>query len=92
MRYNNPEVDALFDKYPTVDEAGQVDIIKAISARMIADVPFIPTTESVDWYQYNTSDLDGWPTKENAYAQPAPWNVPDNEQVLLNLFSKSAQS
>jgi len=58
---------------------------------MISDVPFIPTTESVDWYQYNTTDLQGWPTKDDAYAQPAPWNYPDDEQVLLHLYSKSAQ-
>ena len=91
MRYNNPAVDALFDQYATTDDAGQVSIIKQISAAMIKDVPFIPTTESVDWYQYNTSDLQGWPTQQDPYAQPAPWNVPDNEQVLLNLYSKAAQ-
>lgn len=91
IRYRNPEVDALFDKYASADEAGQVEIIKSIEAAMLRDVPFIPTTESVDWYQYNTTDLEGWPTQDNPYAQPAPWNVPDNEQVLLNLYSKSAQ-
>ncbi|MEP7055046.1 MAG: ABC transporter substrate-binding protein [Actinomycetota bacterium] len=91
MRYINPEVDKLFDSYATADNAGQVDIIKAISAAMIRDVPFIPTTESVDWYQYNTSDIEGWPTKDNAYAQPAPFNTPDVEQVLLSLYSKKAQ-
>jgi peptide/nickel transport system substrate-binding protein len=90
-RYNNPAVDKLFDDYATADDATQVSIIKQISGHMISDVPFIPTTESVDWYQYNTTDLQGWPTKDNAYAQPAPWNFPDNEQVLLNLWSKSAQ-
>jgi peptide/nickel transport system substrate-binding protein len=91
-RYLKPEVDKLFDQYASAAPDTQVKLIKQISGYMIKDVPIIPTTESVDWYQYNTSDLDGWPTKENAYAQPAPWNVPDNEQVLLNLFSKSAQS
>jgi peptide/nickel transport system substrate-binding protein len=91
MRYRNPAVDKLFDDYARADESAQTDIIKQISAAMIKDVPFIPTTESVDWYQYNTSDIAGWPTKANAYAQPAPWNVPDNEQVLLGLYSKAAQ-
>ncbi len=91
MRYKNPALDALFDKYASADDAGQIAIVKQIEAAMIADVPFIPTTESVDWYQYNTTDFDGWPTKDNPYAQPAPWNVPDNEQILLNVFSKSAQ-
>jgi len=90
-RYINADVDKLFDQYATADDAGQVSIIKQIEAHMISDVPFIPTTESVDWYQYNTTDLQGWPTKDDAYAQPAPWNYPDDEQVLLHLYSKSAQ-
>jgi len=90
-RYNNAAVDKLFDDYATADDAGQVSIIKQVEAHMISDVPFIPTTESVDWYQYNTSDLQGWPTKEDPFAQPAPWNFPDDEQVLLHLYSKSAQ-
>ncbi len=54
-RYNNPAVDALFDQYPTADDAGQVSIIKQVAAAMIKDVPIIPTTESVDWFQYNTA-------------------------------------
>jgi peptide/nickel transport system substrate-binding protein len=90
-RYINPAVDKLFDQYPTADDATQVSLIKQIESYMIKDVPLIPTTESVDWYQYNTSDLQGWPTKDNPYAQPAPWNVPDDEQVLLHLYSKKAQ-
>jgi len=90
-RYKNPAVDALFQQYPTADDAGQVAIMKQIEAAMIKDVPIIPTTESVDWFQYNTSDLQGWPTKDNPYAQPAAFNVPDAEQVLLHLYSKSAQ-
>jgi peptide/nickel transport system substrate-binding protein len=84
-------VDALFDRYPTASDADQVTIIKQIEAAMLRDVPIIPTTESVDWYQYNDSDIQGWPTQSQPYAQPAAFNVPDVEQVLLHLFSKSAQ-
>ena len=90
-RYKNPAVDALFQQYPTADDAGQVAIIKQIEAAMLKDVPIIPTTESVDWFQYNTSDLQGWPTQQNPYAQPAAFNVPDGEQLLLHLYSKAAQ-
>jgi peptide/nickel transport system substrate-binding protein len=91
-RYNNPDVDKLFEQYPTADDAGQVAIIKQVEAAMLRDIPIIPTTESVDWFQYNTSDIQGWPTKDNPYAQPAAFNVPDVEQVLLHLWSKAAQS
>ena len=58
---------------------------------MLSDVPIIPTTESVDWFQYNDSDIQGWPTADNPYAQPGAYNVPDVEQLLLHLYSQSAQ-
>jgi peptide/nickel transport system substrate-binding protein len=90
-RYNNPAVDALFDQYPSASDADQVAIIKQIEAAMLRDVPLIPTTESVDWFQYNNSDIEGWPTQAQPYAQPAAFNVPDVEQLLLHLYSKAAQ-
>jgi peptide/nickel transport system substrate-binding protein len=90
-RYLDKDVDALFDQYPAADEAGQVEIVKKIGAAMMRDIPIIPTTESVNWFQYNTEDLAGWPTKDDPYAQPAAFNVPDVGQVLLHLYSKSAQ-
>jgi peptide/nickel transport system substrate-binding protein len=90
-RYNNPAVDTLFNQYATADDAGQVAIIKQVEAAMVKDVPLIPVTESVDWFQYNTADLGGWPTPDNPYAQPAAFNWPDLEQVLLRLYSKTAQ-
>jgi peptide/nickel transport system substrate-binding protein len=89
-RYNNPAVDALLNQYPTADDAGQVAIVKQIEAAMLKDVPVIPVTESVDWFQYNTADIGGWPTKDDPYAQPAAFNVPDVEQLLLRIYSTSA--
>jgi peptide/nickel transport system substrate-binding protein len=90
-RYRNPAVDKLLDDYATADAATQVSIIKQISAAWIQDIPMIPTTESVDWFQYNTADILGWPTPSDPYAEPAAYRAPDNEQVLLHLYSKAAQ-
>ena len=90
-RYLNPDVDKLFDDFATADDAGQVAIIKKIQAAMLKDIPVIPTTESVDWFQYNTSDIGGWPTEQDPYAQPAAFNVPDTGQVLTRLYSNAAQ-
>lgn len=90
-RYDNAAVDSLFNQYATADDAGQVSIIKQVEAAMVRDVPLIPVTESVDWYQYNTASLGGWPTADDPYAQPAAFNFPDAEQVLLHLYSTTAQ-
>jgi peptide/nickel transport system substrate-binding protein len=89
-RYRNPAVDALFDKYATADDAGQVAIVKQIEQAMLRDVPVISTTEGVDWFQYNTAKIGGWPTEQNPYAQPSAFQVPDVEQVLLHIYSTSA--
>jgi peptide/nickel transport system substrate-binding protein len=89
-RYKNPAVDALFNQYPTADDAQQVAITKQIESYMLKDIPVIPTTEGVDWFQYNTADIEGWPTEQDPYTQPSAFSVPDVEQLLLHIYSKSA--
>ena len=89
-RYNNPNVDTLFDQYgQTTDQAKQHDLIKQVENAMLDDVPVIPVTEGVAWYQYSTKDFAGWPTKDDPFAAPAPWNLPDWEVTLLHLYKKS---
>jgi peptide/nickel transport system substrate-binding protein len=91
-RYKNPAVDSLFDQYATASADQQVSIVKQIGQAMLTDLPIIPVTASVDWYQWNDKDIQGWPTQSNPYAQPSVNNWPDLEQVLTNIYSKSAQS
>ncbi|HEX3649608.1 MAG TPA: hypothetical protein VHV49_14375, partial [Pseudonocardiaceae bacterium] len=55
---------------------------------MLTQVPIIPITESVDWFQYDTSHFTGWPTPQNQYALPSAFSVPDMGQVLLKLAPK----
>jgi peptide/nickel transport system substrate-binding protein len=88
-RYSNPATDALFNEYAsTTSTAAQHQIIDKLEAVMLGDVPIIPMTEAVLWYQYNTSTFSGWVTSSNPYAEPAPYAVPDNEVVLLQLKAK----
>ncbi len=89
-RYQNSSVDSLFDQYgATTDTAKQHDLIKQIEAVMLEDVPVIPVTESVAWYEWSTKDFAGWPTKDDPYATPAPYSLPDIEVVLLHLYKTS---
>ena len=55
---------------------------------MVRDVPIIPITEGVDWYQYNTKSISGWVTQKNPYAKPAAYEVPDWGVLLLHLKPK----
>ena len=86
-RYKNPAVDTLLDSFGATSDSGkQHDIIKQVEAAMLEDVPVIPVTEGVAWYQYSTKDFGGWPTKDDPYAAPAPWNLPDWGITLSHLY------
>jgi peptide/nickel transport system substrate-binding protein len=85
-RYSNPATDALINQYgSTTSVAEQHSIVSQLEKVMLADVPVIPITEEVDWFQYNTATFSGWPTPGNPYAQPAAYNYPDWGQVMKSL-------
>ena len=88
-RYSNPATDKLLDEYSTTTSAAtQQSILNQLQQVMLSQVPFIPVVEGVDWYQYDTTSISGWPTSSDPYAQPPVWAFPDNEQVLLHLAPK----
>ena len=55
---------------------------------VLSDVPFIPITGDVAWFQYNTASFSGWPTPNDPYAIPAAYAYPDMGIVLLHLAPK----
>jgi peptide/nickel transport system substrate-binding protein len=88
-RYSNAATDALINQYPaTTSTVMQHSIVDQLQKVMLADVPVIPVTQQVDWFQYDTGSFSGWPTPSNPYAQPAAYNYPDWAQVMLHLVPK----
>jgi peptide/nickel transport system substrate-binding protein len=87
-RYSNPAVDKALDAFASADTATQHQLLNTVQEAMLRDLPVVPTTETVQWYEYDTSSFTGWPTKDDQYALPAPWQIPDEEQVLLHLAPK----
>ncbi len=88
-RYSNPQTDALINEYPkTTSTAEEHSIVNKLQQVMLQDVPVIPITEEVDWYQYDTGSFTGWVTKGDPYAQPAAYSYPDWGQMLLHLSPK----
>ena len=88
-RYYNPRADALINQYAaTTSSSKQHDIVKKLQALMVRDIPVIPVTEGVDWYQYNTKDIAGWVTQSNKFAKPAAYEHPDWGVMLLHLKPK----
>jgi peptide/nickel transport system substrate-binding protein len=84
-RFKSPSTDALFNSYSAATPAQQVNVIHQIQKVMVDQIPLIPVTEGVDWYQYDTSHFAGWPTQANPYAQPSPYQAPDLGVVLTHL-------
>ncbi len=85
-RYINPATDKLLLQFTaTTDSATQHAIVDKLQAIYLEDVPVIPVTESVSWFQWSTKNFTGWPTPANPYAAPAPYDTPDWEVVMLNL-------
>ena len=88
-RYYNKKVDELIEQYAaTTSSASSTRSSTSSRRRWCNDVPIIPVTEGVDWYQYNTHDLAGWVTQQNPYAKPAAYEVPDWGVLLLHLKPK----
>ncbi len=89
-RYHNPATDKLLDDYAaTTDAATQHQIVDKLQQVVLSDVPYIPVTEEVGWFQYNTAKFTGWPTPSNPYAIPAAYAYPDVGQMLLHIAPKS---
>ncbi len=88
-RYHSTAVDNLLDAYAkTSNVAQQHAIINQIQAVMVRDVPVVPVLQNVNWFQYDTSQIVGWPTPQNPYASPAPYNYPDWEVILTTVHQK----
>jgi peptide/nickel transport system substrate-binding protein len=88
-RYSNPATDKLLNDYAvTTDTATQHQIVNQLQQVVLSDVPYIPITGDVAWFQYNTASFTGWPTPSNPYAMPAAYLYPDMGQVLLHLSPK----
>jgi peptide/nickel transport system substrate-binding protein len=84
--YKSASTDALFNNYASASQSQQVQIMHKIQKVMVDEIPLIPVTEGVDWYQYDTSKIEGWPTQSNPYAQAAPYQFPDMGVVLTHLY------
>src|SRR5262249_55081969 len=73
----------------TTSPSEQHSIVNQLQKVMLQDVPVIPITEAVDWFQYDTGSFTGWVTQGNPYAQPSAYNYPDWGQQMMTLQPKS---
>lgn len=85
-RWSDPATDQYLSQYATTaDPAIQQKAIAGLEKVMVEQLPSIPLVFGATWNEYSTSNFTGWPTADNAYASPAPFDYPDSEIVVLNL-------
>jgi peptide/nickel transport system substrate-binding protein len=88
-RYHNATVDSLINQYAATDSSTkQHQIVDQLEQVMLNDVPVIPVTEQVEFYEYDTASFSGWDSPSNQIALPSAFTVPDVEVVLLHLQPK----
>lgn len=88
-RFRSAFVDNQLSSYAqTTNPTRQHAIIRNIQRVMLQQVPVIPVLEGVYWCQYDTSQIVGWPTPQNPYATPPPYNYPDWAVVLTTVHLK----
>jgi peptide/nickel transport system substrate-binding protein len=89
-RYSNPATDALLNQYGTTTSlAMQKSIVTQLENIMVTQAPVIPVLEEVDWFQYNATSINNFPTATNPYAQPGLYDQPDWGYVLDKLAPKA---
>ncbi|GGH88193.1 peptide/nickel transport system substrate-binding protein [Pullulanibacillus pueri] len=85
-KWNDPKTDAALKQFQgTTDEGKQKEAINYLQNVMVDNMPVIPLVNGPVWYEYRTANYTGWPTEDNAYANPAPFNWPAPAIVLSKL-------
>ncbi|MGV3487601.1 MAG: ABC transporter substrate-binding protein [Tuberibacillus sp.] len=85
-KWNDPKTDeALKNFQGTTDEAEQREAINYLQNVMVEHMPTIPLVNGPVWYEYRTQNYTGWPTEDDPYANPAPFNWPAPAIVLSKL-------
>jgi ABC-type dipeptide transport system, periplasmic component len=87
-RWMDPATDKYLTQYATsTDPTVQQQALNGLQKVMVEQLPSIPLVYGATWYEYSSAKFSGWPTADNAYASPAPFDFPDAEIVALNLKS-----
>ena len=85
-RWIDPATDKLLTQYATTTDATlQQQALNGLQQVMVEQLPSIPLVYGATWYEYSSRNFTGWPTANNAYASPAPFDYPDAAVVALSL-------
>ncbi|MFC4617596.1 ABC transporter substrate-binding protein [Camelliibacillus cellulosilyticus] len=85
-QWNDPKTDDMLKAYQgTLDKTKQKEAINYLQNVMVDQMPSVPLLFGATWYEYRDENFTGWPTEEDPYVNPAPFNWPAPAVVLSKL-------
>jgi peptide/nickel transport system substrate-binding protein len=81
------QTDKFLAQYKASPEGSQAQMqaIQGIEDIMVNQLPVVPLTVNVYWYEYRTAHWQGWPSASNPFDVGAPYQMPDAANVILHL-------
>ncbi|HEV2528550.1 MAG TPA: ABC transporter substrate-binding protein [Thermomicrobiales bacterium] len=80
-RFASPEADALLDEFAATNDPAEQQRISSELQRTFSELaPALPLFPGPQWYEYNATRFEGWPTEENPYAVPSTFSA---ERLLV---------
>ena len=90
-RFADPESDKLLATFEvTSARQAQEALAQKLQSRFENKAPAIPLFPNPSWGVFNTTRFEGFPTKDNPYAQLSPNKQPESLLVLLSLRPSTA--
>ncbi|WP_433892670.1 ABC transporter substrate-binding protein [Streptomyces sp. CA-111067] len=86
--FSDPAVDAALDTIETTDPKNTAALQRqydVIEKAFVDKIPYIGLLQPLGAAEYLSTHLSGFPTEDNLYANPAPYQGPDNAMVLKNI-------
>ena len=92
-RVFDPAWNALLDQYlKTSDPTQQQVIASQLDMAYVTNVVSSEFGVLPAWFEYSTKRFDGWPTKDNPYAQGSPWANEDAHLVSVQIHCVDSTS
>ncbi len=89
-RYANDEADALLDEFAATNDADEQQRIASELQRVYSEnAPALPLFPGPQWYEYNSTRFEGWPTEEDPYAVPSTYSA-ERLLVMTTIRAKDA--
>ncbi|MEH6453324.1 MAG: ABC transporter substrate-binding protein, partial [Psychromonas sp.] len=85
----NKDISDLIVKFGTISDLDEQNkIITELQDYTASNVPFIPLFSNATWFQYNTTEIVGWPDADNPYIHPNYYQADKKVKILDHLHLK----